>query len=166
MKIKLLLSLVILLGLQSRAIGSTNVTLVSIGTNSSTFNVSTGQVCKIVYEQKLGTAGALEVNITGGTFFPTATQGSTPLPVYVGPVTIVLDSGAATSSHVATLELSTPADSFIPINSVVIPADSTGPVNIILESSPDLVSWYSSLPGTYGANYTNRFFRVRAQLAP
>jgi hypothetical protein len=50
----------------------------------------------------------------------------------------------------------------VPINSVVIPTDATGPVNVILESSADLVNWTSCLPGTYGNTYSNRFFRVRA----
>lgn len=49
-----------------------------------------------------------------------------------------------------------------PGTGVVIPSDATGPVEIILESSADLVSWVASVPGIYGANTTNRFFRVRA----
>src|ERR1035437_273924 len=52
----------------------------------------------------------------------------------------------------------------IPSTAVVIPSDSGGPVNILLESSPDLINWYPSMPGQYGATYTNRFFRVRAIL--
>jgi hypothetical protein len=52
----------------------------------------------------------------------------------------------------------------IPSTAVVIPSDSGGPVNILLESSPDLINWYPSMPGQYGASYTNRFFRVRAIL--
>jgi hypothetical protein len=51
---------------------------------------------------------------------------------------------------------------FSPSTAVVIPADATGPVNIVLESSPDLVNWTGTLPGTYGSSATNRFFRVRA----
>jgi hypothetical protein len=53
----------------------------------------------------------------------------------------------------------------IPSTAVVIPSDSSGPVTIVLESSPDLVDWHSSMPGQYGASYTNRFFRVRAILS-
>jgi hypothetical protein len=51
---------------------------------------------------------------------------------------------------------------FSPSTAVVIPTDATGPVNIVLESSPDLVNWTGALPGTYGSSTTNRFFRVRA----
>lgn len=50
----------------------------------------------------------------------------------------------------------------IPSNAVVIPADATGPVQIILESSVDLITWNAALPGTYAGSTTNRFFRVRA----
>lgn len=57
----------------------------------------------------------------------------------------------------------TPKDEPIqPGTGVVIPTDATGPVEIILESSADLVNWAASVPGIYGANITNRFFRVRA----
>jgi hypothetical protein len=52
--------------------------------------------------------------------------------------------------------------STIPSNAVVIPSDSSGPVQIILESSEDLVNWNSSNPGTYGASTNERFFRIRA----
>jgi hypothetical protein len=52
--------------------------------------------------------------------------------------------------------------SYIPANTVVIPSDSGGNVQIVLESSSDLINWFPSLPGTYGNTYTNRFFRVRA----
>ena len=51
---------------------------------------------------------------------------------------------------------------FIPSNAVVIPSDSSGPVQIILESSEDMVNWNSANPGTYGASTNERFFRIRA----
>jgi hypothetical protein len=50
----------------------------------------------------------------------------------------------------------------IPTSAVVIPTDATGPVDIILESSTDLVTWTQANPGTYGASTSKRFFRVRA----
>ena len=49
-----------------------------------------------------------------------------------------------------------------PTSAVVIPTDATGPVNIILESSTDLVTWTTANPGAYGASTSRRFFRVRA----
>lgn len=47
-------------------------------------------------------------------------------------------------------------------SSVVIPTDATGPVQVIMESSTDLITWTAATPGTYGANTTKRFFRLRA----
>ena len=64
---------------------------------------------------------------------------------------------------VLTFTITTPtAQSSIPANAVVIPTDATGPVQIVLESSSDLVNWTTSLPGIYGNTHSNRFFRVRA----
>ena len=64
---------------------------------------------------------------------------------------------------VFTFTITTPTlQSMIPANAVVIPSDATGPVQIVLESSSDLLNWTSALPGTYGSTYSNRFFRVRA----
>lgn len=53
----------------------------------------------------------------------------------------------------------------IPLNTVVIPTDASGPVNIILESSVDLVNWTLASPGAYATSTSNRFFRVRAETA-
>jgi hypothetical protein len=50
----------------------------------------------------------------------------------------------------------------IPLNTVVIPTDASGPVDIILESSTDLVNWTPALPGSYATSNSERFFRVRA----
>ncbi|HEX9046628.1 MAG TPA: hypothetical protein VF988_06345 [Verrucomicrobiae bacterium] len=82
--------------------------------------------------------------------------------VYTGLTNITM-TAAGTNTAFLTFTVSTPtAQSLIPANAVVIPSDATGPVQIILESSSDLVNWTSSLPGTYGNTYSNRFFRVRA----
>ncbi|MDA0813029.1 MAG: hypothetical protein O3C21_11670 [Verrucomicrobia bacterium] len=46
---------------------------------------------------------------------------------------------------------------------VVIPEDAEGDVEIILESSKDLVTWTAATPGTYNSQTTEqRFFRLRA----
>jgi hypothetical protein len=68
----------------------------------------------------------------------------------------------------ATFQITTPTtatvvSNYVPADAIVIPASATGNVQIILESSPDLVNWTAANPGTYGASAgTNRFFRVRA----
>jgi hypothetical protein len=68
----------------------------------------------------------------------------------------------------ATFQITTPAganviSNYVPADAIVIPASTTGPVQIILESSADLLNWSAANPGTYSASSaTNRFFRVRA----
>lgn len=49
-----------------------------------------------------------------------------------------------------------------PSNTVVIPTNATGDVEIIMESSTDLVNWTSANLGTYSSDESNRFFRIRA----
>jgi hypothetical protein len=97
---------------------------------------------------------------------------STQLPqIFTGLTNIVGFFSTANyygSSSWATFQITTPSSSnvvsnYLPADSIVIPASATGSVQIILESSPDLVNWTAASPGTYGASAgTNRFFRVRA----
>jgi hypothetical protein len=75
-------------------------------------------------------------------------------------------------SELVTLTITTPTianviSNYVPADAIVIPASATGNVQVILESSPDLVNWTAASPGTYGASAgTNRFFRVRAAVSP
>lgn len=92
---------------------------------------------------------------------------STPLAtqIFTGLTNISVSSASAT------FKIETPAvpamlSNYVPANAIVIPADTVGPVQILLESSPDLVNWTGALPGTYGVSSTNRFFRVRALANP
>jgi hypothetical protein len=83
--------------------------------------------------------------------------------MFTGITNILVAANSSGAVVALTFTISTPTiQSIIPANAVVIPSDATGPVQIVLESSSDLVNWTSSLPGTYGSTYTNRFFRVRA----
>lgn len=53
----------------------------------------------------------------------------------------------------------------VPANVLEVPAGAMGNVQIILESSPDLVHWSAASPGTYGPSaVTNRYFRVRSSV--
>ena len=94
---------------------------------------------------------------------------SAQIPQVVTGVTNIFLYG---SVNWATLKIETPVatapvSNYIPADAIVIPASVTGNVQIILESSPDLVNWTASNPGTYGASAaTNRFFRVRAAVNP
>jgi hypothetical protein len=50
---------------------------------------------------------------------------------------------------------------FVPNNSIVIPSDETGDVEIVLERSTDLINWMATDPGTVGSSSDGVFFRVR-----
>jgi len=88
----------------------------------------------------------------------------TAFPKFIGPAQIhVMDEGGRNSRAVVGLkitEISGP--NVIPTNTVVIPSDASGLVEIIMESSEDLVSWTPVNPGMYGASTEKRFFRIRA----
>ena len=45
----------------------------------------------------------------------------------------------------------------------VIPENSSGNVDIILEQSTDLINWTAVNPGTFPPSTAKRFFRVRSQ---
>ena len=167
MNAKALLLIALLATARVEAQCTTNVTLFGLTTNVS-LAVTNGQVAKIVSAGFVGSAW-VQINIgTNLISLPAFQYGSVtnmPLPLIVaGPafVSVIPTSGYA----FCTVAIDTPCGSFTPRTAVVIPADSGGPVNIILESSTDLITWNSALPGTYGTSTTNRFFRVRAQRAP
>ena len=93
------------------------------------------------------------------------------LPVLTGLTNIAVVGHNASSvarSFWATFQITTPASAnvvsnYVPADAIVIPASATGNVQIILESSTDLLNWTAANPGTYSASSaTNRFFRVRA----
>jgi len=79
-----------------------------------------------------------------------------------GPASIFVQN--TTGFKVVTFRLkdNTSTTETVPTSAVVIPSDATGPVNVILESSSDLVTWTQANPGTYGSSTSKRFFRVRA----
>jgi hypothetical protein len=87
---------------------------------------------------------------------------TTNLLILTGPAIIGLSASSSGSyfGHVFCALEVTDSNNFTPSTA---PNDAAGPVNIILESSSDLVSWNPALPGAYGTTTTNRFFRLRAQ---
>ena len=85
-----------------------------------------------------------------------------PFPI-VGPALITVGvSSTYTAVLTYRMKDNISTTTTIPTSAVVIPTDATGPVNVILESSTDLVTWTQANPGTYGASTNKRFFRVRA----
>ncbi len=95
---------------------------------------------------------------------------SSQIPQIVTGLTNIALAGAVAGVNVAwaTFQITTPAtanvvSNYVPADAIVIPASATGNVQIILETSPDLMNWTAANPGTYSASSaTNRFFRVRA----
>lgn len=160
MNAKALLLFALLATARVEAQCTTTVTLAT--TTNTSLTISNGQVAKIVSAFITG-----QLNVFLGTNFsiPFVTYSSgaqMPFPVVIsGPAMIYLVNTG--NGAFCTVTLDTPCASFTPSTAVVIPADSGGPVNIILESSVDLITWNAALPGTYGTSTTNRFFRVRAQ---
>jgi hypothetical protein len=105
--------------------------------------------------------------------FTTQTQGMnaiySPLPLplrFVGPMTIVLSSYESACKGIVSYKLNRSDElsgvSSRPASTVVIPTDANGNVEIILESSTDLVNWTAASPGEYSSATQNRFFRVGA----
>jgi len=92
------------------------------------------------------------------------------LPVIAGPATVQLIWEEAVDDMdidengitVCTVEVASKEPTTTPTGAVVIPADSAGPVEIVLESSADLITWTAAQPGIYGSTAERRFFRVRA----
>jgi hypothetical protein len=103
---------------------------------------------------------------------PEAPYNSSPLyssPLYfpsfvvAGPCTVSLvvsSSASLVCSYI--LESNESIGTTVPSTAVVIPSDASGPVQIILESSTDLITWTAATPGSYGSSTAKRFFRVRA----
>jgi hypothetical protein len=161
------------------------VTLASInGSGSTNYRVQTNQIITLVGYDWYGKATVFGSfpNGTTTSITPvysvvngTNTFTATPLgtQIFTGLTNIgVAGVGTGGDTPSATFKIETPAiaavvSNYVPADAVVIPASATGNVQIILESSPDLVNWTAANPGTYGASAgTNRFFRVRAAIGP
>jgi hypothetical protein len=164
----------LVLGSMTLEASAQTTTLVATATNGQTtsvlFEVGTNEVVQVIHavleDNPSVYSVKLEVLVGAATF--TYTKNSASLPIVAGPATlrlVVQNRGTAgptsalcsVSKSLKLTELTTPS------TAVVIPDDAGGPVEIILESSTDLVSWIPTNPGTYGTSTPQRFFRVRAQ---
>lgn len=142
------------------------VTLVTSGDSYSETNllIQTNQIVTLIGNNtNLYNIYGFPSSVSGPTFTLTG------VGTYTGLNRIEIQQGGATLAYaVATFKIETPAtatvvSNYVPADAIVIPSSATGNVQIILESSPDLVNWTAASPGTYGAAAgTNRFFRVRA----
>lgn len=182
--IYLLVSVIIFVSAAAGLSQTQTVTLTATNGLPASYTCSTSQVISVIsFIQSPSSGGGSAGNATISFANGIASQinsynyGLTQLSSGSGSVAVAVDHNATftgvtnisltavTSGHVValTFTIATPIDqTSLPVNTVVIPTDATGPVQIVLESSSDLVNWTSSMPGTYGSTYTNRFFRVRA----
>ena len=144
----------------------------SVGPSSTIeLTIASNQTAQLLYANvPQSPQGSLTVSLPGGvTVGSLVTQGQTVPPTFAGPAIFkltVFANGGPSQNGLCTFSvntLGTWTNQICPSTAVVIPADSGGPVNIILESSVDLITWTSALPGIYGTSTTNRFFRVRAE---
>jgi len=109
-------------------------------------------------------------SVIGYTPMGKVTLNSNPNTFYSGLTNVALTAPGVGSFAYASIEIITPittaiVSNCIPADAVVIPSSASGNVQIILESSTDLVNWTAALPGLYGPSAaTNRFFRVRAAI--
>ena len=156
--------------------------------NSTQIVIPTNVTAKILYATDYATAGYSSTSTATGTGYLTiqvnglsfqspasVVEGSGayiigPATITLAAVEIIQNYGVVTGQDNALCTISTnqvnqstaTVSNYIPADAIVIPASATGSVQIILESSPDLVNWTAASPGTYGASAgTNRFFRVR-----
>lgn len=141
---------------------------------SASYTVTTNQVIQII--SVAGQLSSVNVQHSSGVSLNIGSSGTyTGLTnISVSPAGSLMPTGTYNcNSLLVTLAVTTPPNpanvvsNYIPADAIVIPASATGNVQIILESSPDLVNWTAASPGTYGASAgTNRFFRVRAVASP
>lgn len=142
-------------------------TVLITGTTTTTVNVPAGQVCQLLnFTHEFSNAGTAVITQGANTISLTSVNSSANAKDLhiTGPATISV-TGFAGVRYMLTYKLfenSTVAGPTIPSTAVVIPADAAGPVNIILESSTDLITWTPATPGSYGSSTSKRFFRVRA----
>ncbi len=82
----------------------------------------------------------------------------------VGPGFIRCDNcnDGGTVPGIVTVQITRNNETITPSGAVTVPSDSIGSVQVILESSTNLATWSSALPGTYGSTRQNMYFRVRA----
>jgi hypothetical protein len=140
--------------------------------------IGEGEVVEIL-SQKFGFGNSTQTNV----FVSLEIRGTLPsgveFPLFVGdsiagPATITAsyvvrstlgegEEKAVTFKAFASLGISNPGGTpYVSSSAVVIPADAGGPVEVILESSVDLITWTRAEPGFYGSSTEQRFFRLRA----
>jgi hypothetical protein len=166
-------SLIFFCALQ-RAEGAETVTLITQATQagvkaySSTVTLNAGDSAQIVYTNP-SSFGVAEITKDAMTFSVGMMLSATMVqPTIAGPATIRAEADpniVSLNTPVVVTLVITRANvppSQTPQNTVVIPENATGNVQIILESSTDMITWTAATPGSYGSSTQRRFFRIRA----
>jgi hypothetical protein len=130
-----------------------------------------GDVCEVLtfYADNLTSSIVFGAETAPGTYDPTSwTMADTGVDnlVFIGPGRVNVQARNDTNSLVwASVKVTraSEGDGYLPTNTVVIPTQPSGNIEIILESSTDLLNWVSATPGTYVTTSEKRFFRVRAE---
>ncbi len=137
---------------------------VTLWADSPVLNLNTNDVAQCIYLRLpySGFQSGLSIQSSNHSCvscqFTTTNQNDRP--VVVGPAAITFSPAA--QGVLCTFQITRAGDGFTPSNAVVVPDDGGAPVQIILESSTDLVTWTAALPGSYGTSTQKRFFRLRA----
>lgn len=153
-------------------------------TGDNSYTVGTNEVAEVIsVGNPTGSGGTFRLNNSTVFFTKSGSNGGivSQLPVVIaGPANTIspgilqtnIGSGGiqVVAPSFVTLRIHSKAEfldgpstpSFASSTSVVIPEDADGPVDIVMESSTDLVNWNAANPGTYGSSANRRFFRVRA----
>lgn len=131
------------------------------------YALQTNQIISLVGAYQVQAANVLGTLPSGRTIqLPLPSTG--PFQIFTGLTNLTLVAGNLT--EYAVFQVTTPSaanviSNYVPADAIVIPASASGNVQIILESSPDLMNWTAASPGAYGpTSATNRFFRGRAAL--
>lgn len=129
---------------------------------TASITVRSGETLKVLFSAVQNNTVTFKIN--GLTFWRNSSSDPNLIPVFVGPGTLsMISEDLGSSSYGAiTAQITRTDEPFVPNGAVLVPADSAGPVNVLLESSTNLVAWHAALPGTYGTTSQNQYFRVRA----
>lgn len=150
----------------SQSIRADYVTLISTNAQySQTLLLGTNEMARPISSHTDPT-GHATVEIDYGHFKYSVLASHGSISNIVGPASIRIIQPLAIGKSAVGFEVKREASAGQPSTAVVIPDDGAGPVQIVLESSTDLVTWTAANPGSYATSTQKRFFRIRATRQP
>jgi hypothetical protein len=136
-------------------------TVTNAGSYKTTVEVRTGEVARVLFAGPSAALGSVSAYFLLGTISLDVTSAGNQ--VVVGPCTLTVIAGTNVSPVVISAQITRNDEPFTPAGAVLVPADASGPVRVVMESSTNLAQWNAALPGTYGTTSQNQYFRVRAE---